>query len=70
MLMEWRDLCWCRQSGSGIFAHDPAEGEKFMENRRLQLLPTFETLMLLGLPARVEYHNADCLALGPRGFHP
>eukprot|EP00973_Karenia_brevis_P041684 5768405-Karenia_brevis.AAC.1 len=50
MLMEWTDLCLCRQTGSGIFAHDPAEGEKYMENRRLQILPTFETLMLLGLP--------------------
>eukprot|EP00973_Karenia_brevis_P041759 5779918-Karenia_brevis.AAC.1 len=69
MLMEWRDLCWSRQSGSGIFAHDPEEGERYMENRRLQLLPTFEQLMLLGLPVGVEYHNADCLALGPRDFH-
>eukprot|EP00973_Karenia_brevis_P030570 4216443-Karenia_brevis.AAC.1 len=70
MLMAWRDLCRNRQAAQGIFAYDSEEGERYMENKRLQFLPTFEQLMLLGLPAGVEYHNAECLVLGPRDFHP
>eukprot|EP00973_Karenia_brevis_P060482 8412541-Karenia_brevis.AAC.1 len=68
--MEWRDLCRNKEAKQGIFAHDPDEGERHMENKRTHFLPTFQQLMLMGLPTDAAYHNADCLELGPRDFHP
>eukprot|EP00973_Karenia_brevis_P035977 4963916-Karenia_brevis.AAC.1 len=50
MLMERKDLCESKRDLTGAFAHDPEEAEKYMEGRRLQLVPMFEALILLALP--------------------
>eukprot|EP00973_Karenia_brevis_P065391 9085396-Karenia_brevis.AAC.1 len=68
--MEGMDLCEGKRDGTGPFAHNPEEAEKYMEDRRLHLVPVVETLILLALPENVEYHNGDCMKLCPRDFHP
>eukprot|EP00973_Karenia_brevis_P037134 5118940-Karenia_brevis.AAC.1 len=41
-----------------------------MENKRKQFLPTFQSLMLIGVPPDAAYHSSDCLELAPRDYHP
>eukprot|EP00973_Karenia_brevis_P053944 7492536-Karenia_brevis.AAC.1 len=70
MLSEWWELCRNREAKSDIFAYDPESGEKYMENKRIRLLPTFQTLMLMGLPMDAAYNSSDCLELAARDYHP